>query len=248
MTHPSVNGIVERLEPCPFCGPGNSIVECYQDDYGYWKVGCGACGSHSGIRPKSDPDGRAKVVARWNTRPAATIISELQAENGRLQRALMFWMPGVDLRLDEVTREQCANDAGLLAGYSGPLAGRRWGNEIIDTVAGLQAMLEESRTEARLMRENWSEAEDRALAAESSLSRIKAETIEEVITAVEQNAFQIMLDVVNEWHRQVGIDDVMKSKLTQKRADTVATGVFKRSIASAIRSLGSTGGDKAVAG
>ena len=73
--------------------------------------------------------------------------------------------------------------------------------------------------------------------ARSSLSRIKAETIEEVITAVEQNAFQIMLDVVNEWHRQVGIDDVMKSKLTQKRADTVATGVFKRSIASAIRSL-----------
>ena len=60
---------MSEIKACPFCGPGNSIVECYQDDYGSWKVGCGCCGSHSGIRPKSDPEGRAKVIASWNRRP-----------------------------------------------------------------------------------------------------------------------------------------------------------------------------------
>lgn len=60
---------MNEIKHCPFCGPGNSIVECYQDDYGYWTVGCGRCGSHSGIRPKGDPEAREKVIANWNRRP-----------------------------------------------------------------------------------------------------------------------------------------------------------------------------------
>jgi len=44
----------------------------------------------------------------------------------------------------------------------------------------------------------------------------------------EQTAFAAMLETVNEWHRKVGIDDVMKTKLTRAIADTVATGIFQR--------------------
>ena len=171
MTHPSVNSIVERLEPCPFCGPGNSIVECYQDDYGYWKVGCGACGSHSGIRPKSDPDGRAKVVAHWNTRPAATIISELQAEVLAINYHLVA----------------AYKAAGLDLGSSRPLS---------SAVHDLKK---------------------RAEAAESSLSRIKEETIEECARIADPPLM----------HR------VGQPGLWRRR---------RAAIASAIRSLGSTGG------
>lgn len=54
------------LKHCPFCGVGNSQVELYlRDDFtGYWTIGCGACGSHSGIH--KDP---MKVVSSWNSRP-----------------------------------------------------------------------------------------------------------------------------------------------------------------------------------
>src|SRR5690606_201191 len=55
---------------------------------------------------------------------------------------------------------------------------------------------------------------------------VDAMTLEEVETQAEQ----IMLDVANEWHRQIGIDEVLKSKLVKRIADTVATGVFSRAI------------------
>lgn len=45
-----------------------------------------------------------------------------------------------------------------------------------------------------------------------------------------EEAPQIMLRIVNEWHRQVGIDEVMKTKLTRAIADTVATGVIVAAI------------------
>jgi len=177
MTHPSVNSIVERLEPCPFCGPGNSIVECYQDDYGYWKVGCGACGSHSGIRPKSDPDGRAKVVAHWNTRPAATEI------------------------------ERLAREVDLLGKLAAPPDTVRF----FETTHNIQSAAEEFRK--------------RALTAESSLSRIKEETIEECARIAEQTG---------------NFGDYRRDELTadygQPKFDMM------NAIASAIRSLGSTGG------
>lgn len=67
------------LKSCPFCGPGNSVVEYYQDPYGYHIVGCGRCGSHSGTRPPSDPDGKAKVIASWNSRPMEDLLRTAQA-------------------------------------------------------------------------------------------------------------------------------------------------------------------------
>jgi Lar family restriction alleviation protein len=59
----------DTLKPCPFCGPGRSVVSAYQDEHDHWSVGCGACGSHSGVRPPSDPNAREKVIESWNSRP-----------------------------------------------------------------------------------------------------------------------------------------------------------------------------------
>lgn len=53
-----------ELKHCPFCGKGNSVVELYENEIKFWIVGCGACGSHSGISKD-----KSKVVASWNSRP-----------------------------------------------------------------------------------------------------------------------------------------------------------------------------------
>lgn len=63
----------EHPKHCPFCGPGQSKVSAYQDCSGYWRVGCGACGSSSGIRPASEADARTRVIASWNRRPMEEI-------------------------------------------------------------------------------------------------------------------------------------------------------------------------------
>lgn len=57
------------LKPCPFCGPGQSQVSFYEDDYENMVVGCGRCGSHSGACPKKYPNAPAQVIKLWNTRP-----------------------------------------------------------------------------------------------------------------------------------------------------------------------------------
>src|SRR5688572_29640083 len=53
------------LLPCPHCGPGQSVVELHQDDIGYWQVGCGRCGAHSGTLPDNEhfPDARERIIA-----------------------------------------------------------------------------------------------------------------------------------------------------------------------------------------
>src|SRR5687768_7424471 len=48
-----------------------------------------------------------------------------------LQCALMFWMPVLDVRLDEPARELASKDALLLAGYDGPIDGACWGDEVL---------------------------------------------------------------------------------------------------------------------
>ncbi|AUZ95472.1 hypothetical protein PP899_gp44 [Agrobacterium phage Atu_ph08] len=54
------------------------MVEAYEDDYGYWKVGCGACGSHSGtLHPNHKPDAKRLVIESWNRRPD---VDELRAQ------------------------------------------------------------------------------------------------------------------------------------------------------------------------
>lgn len=64
-----------ELLPCPFCGPTPAKPEVWRDHHGYVRVIHGPCGSSTGTRPKSDPDGESKVIAVWNTRAQAAGVS-----------------------------------------------------------------------------------------------------------------------------------------------------------------------------
>lgn len=56
-----------KLLPCPFCGPGQSIVSLWHDDMAQrWRVGCGRCGASSGISPRDKTE--APAIAAWNNR------------------------------------------------------------------------------------------------------------------------------------------------------------------------------------
>lgn len=70
------------MKPCPFCGPGTQ-VEAWDDDYGHWRVSCGACGSATGTvndrlmaywkktypdRYPADLTPRQFVIDFWNKR------------------------------------------------------------------------------------------------------------------------------------------------------------------------------------
>jgi len=57
----------ERLLSCPFCGPGQSMVDAYFDDMSKrWRVGCGRCGCSTGIHPRET--GPEPAIAAWNKR------------------------------------------------------------------------------------------------------------------------------------------------------------------------------------
>ena len=57
------------LLPCPFCGPGQSIVSLWFDDVSKrWRVGCGRCGCSTGTSPRDKT--QAPAIAAWNTRAA----------------------------------------------------------------------------------------------------------------------------------------------------------------------------------
>ncbi len=58
------------------------------------------------------------------------------------------------------------------------------------------------------------------------------------VERINAKAEQVMLAVVNEWHRQVGIDEILKSKLTKRIADTVATGVFADALRELMKEVG----------
>jgi ribosomal protein S27AE len=59
----------EPLLPCPFCGPGNSMVSTWFDDANKrWRVGCGRCGVSTGTTPRKENDSEDVARARWNTR------------------------------------------------------------------------------------------------------------------------------------------------------------------------------------
>lgn len=80
---------------------------------------------------------------------AATALTEARAEIERLQRALFFWMPGVDERLDPATRELAADDAGLLAGYSDTSDKPCWGDGMIDRALAAETELSTLRVRVR---------------------------------------------------------------------------------------------------
>lgn len=125
------SGDIVELKPCPSCGgaahttPGivsaglAALVMCSEND-------CATVGGAT----------LTDATARWNTRTpdpeSAAEIERLRREVEDLQRALLFWMPGVDLRLDEATRECAAQDAALLVGYSGTTDGPCWGDGMLD--------------------------------------------------------------------------------------------------------------------
>ena len=73
MTSPprSQPDIAGELLPCPFCGPGQSMVDPWYDDVSKrWAVGCGRCGSSSGRSIHAEGSKEAAVNA-WNTRAPA---------------------------------------------------------------------------------------------------------------------------------------------------------------------------------
>lgn len=68
------------LQPCPHCGPGQSVVELVLDDSNYWMVICGRCGSHSGTLPYNShfPDAKERIVAGWNKRDGKWVVPVLR--------------------------------------------------------------------------------------------------------------------------------------------------------------------------
>jgi Lar family restriction alleviation protein len=64
----------DPLLPCPFCGPGQSMVDPWFDDVSKrWAVGCGRCGASSGRSIHAEGSKEA-AIRSWNTRaPAAAV-------------------------------------------------------------------------------------------------------------------------------------------------------------------------------
>jgi Lar family restriction alleviation protein len=60
-----------QLKPCPFCGPRNVEPDLYENEYGFWTVGCGGCGSHSGVSKD-----QSRVVKTWNSRPNESVLNK----------------------------------------------------------------------------------------------------------------------------------------------------------------------------
>lgn len=77
MTEPNQS----ELKPCFHCP--ESMVTCELNDYDFWQVQCGACGSSSGVSKN-----RETVIEIWNTRPIEdqlrTQLEEARNENIQL--------------------------------------------------------------------------------------------------------------------------------------------------------------------
>lgn len=86
--------------------------------------------------------------------PAAE-IERLRREVENLQRALLFWMPGADLRLDGATFERVEEDAGLLAGYTGGFDGTCWGDEMLDRALTAESAVAGAWEEAAKIAEDF---------------------------------------------------------------------------------------------
>lgn len=80
MSIPDVKTAAELL-PCPFCGPGQSMVDPWYDDVSKrWAVGCGRCGSSSGRSIHAEGSKEAAIKS-WNTRAPAQC--DVQTEDVR---------------------------------------------------------------------------------------------------------------------------------------------------------------------
>jgi Lar family restriction alleviation protein len=66
--HDSSAATTDALLPCPFCGPGQSMVDPWYDDVAKrWSIGCGRCGASSGRSVHAEGSKEAAIKA-WNTR------------------------------------------------------------------------------------------------------------------------------------------------------------------------------------
>lgn len=128
-----------ELKPCPFCGPGQSVVSLWHDDMAQrWRVGCGRCGASSGISPRDKTE--APAIAAWNTRAAAPEGARaVLPETGVLRAALE--------RFDETTADCGETDLprakldGLVAfGYLTRRRAGRYDFEYTLTDAGERAL------------------------------------------------------------------------------------------------------------
>jgi Lar family restriction alleviation protein len=66
--HHTSAATIAPLLPCPFCGPGQSMVDPWYDDVAKrWSIGCGRCGASSGRSVHAEGSKEAAIKA-WNTR------------------------------------------------------------------------------------------------------------------------------------------------------------------------------------
>ncbi len=84
-----------ELRPCPHCP--QSMVDIYQDHNEFWTVGCGACGTHSGISKDRDV-----VLKSWNNRPQTDKAVEMLEE---LNEFLGLSWPALHAKIDAVIKE-----------------------------------------------------------------------------------------------------------------------------------------------
>lgn len=107
---PDSIGKIADLLPCPFCGPGESVVEAWNSAYKPgWQVGCGRCGSHSGVYWTED-----EAHAGWNRRalPPLAELERLIASVPLPPKAITF-EKGWEL-LDELQRIAVARAMGAV--------------------------------------------------------------------------------------------------------------------------------------
>lgn len=82
----SEEAIIERLEPCPFCG-GEQITTAPDRTFGdtTWAVVCRACGANV-VR-----DAEAAAVAAWNRRSVSPELDQLRAAKDRAEQERDEW-------------------------------------------------------------------------------------------------------------------------------------------------------------
>src|SRR5687768_2730950 len=119
-------------------------------------------------------------------------------------------MPGVDVRLDEPTRELASKDALLLAGYDGPIDGACWGDGVL------------ARAETAEQRVKVLEARQADDLAEFGLMEVRAEAAERELTR-EREAFQrheqtLRDNGINSHSEAVVLVDMLRRERDEARA------------------------------
>jgi hypothetical protein len=90
-----------------------------QDDYGYWSVCCGACGSSSGKLPDSIPNARERIIAGWNTR--ATERESAHPDDFSIKSAINWLQLEADLHPNSSFSHDCLETIGLIKRLSSPV-------------------------------------------------------------------------------------------------------------------------------